>query len=65
MMHDIWIDVQTGTWGRLDGMVIVHCVTTKEIDQLNNASDAEISQFGRMFGTRLMAHPLSETCHVD
>lgn len=53
-MSFIWIDTQTGTWGRLDNLVVLgDSEVDAFLDSQEDMTDSEICQFGEDFGDAL------------
>jgi hypothetical protein len=47
----IWIDTVTGTWGDVDGLVIIDNDDEYMLNDIDNMSASEISEYGQRYGT--------------
>lgn len=50
-MRTIWIDTTSGTWGTIEGLVVVHLETEDAGEFMAEMTDLEICEFGQQFGT--------------
>jgi hypothetical protein len=53
----IWIDTETGTWGALDGLMVVNVGSSSplSVDDLDEMSDSEINEVGKTYGLSVPA----------